>query len=1150
MARREYTAEFRLDARKSSGFSKAFREAQKELEQFQQEYKRLSSVQKDISAYQKQQAAIAATAKKLQNLAERQALYKQEIAETKSAGESTTALERKELELAQQIQSANIAIERQKQGLEKTSAALKAAKVNTGDLSGEAQKLASQMEDVKKKLTDAGMRVEELGEKSGNAFGRIKSALTAVGIVRGLKEVYEWFSACADAAVEYESAVTGVYKTVEGSSTQLGAISEGIQEMSTEIPATTTEIAAVAEAAGQLGIATDDVLDFTRVMIDLGEATNLTSDEAASALAKFSNITGTAASDYSRLGSTVVGLGNNFATTEADIVEMATRLASAGTLAGLTEAEIMALATAMSSVGIEADAGGTAMTQTLSAVETAVVQGGKDLQKFAEIAGVSAEEFASTWRNRPTAAIQSFIAGLGALDQKGESAVLVLDELGLSGVRQSNMLKSLGLASNTLSNAIELANTAWRENVALTEEANKRYATTASQQAMMQNAYNNLKVAIGDKLTPALREFYALATEVLSSITEFIQKDSVEDKISALTATFREQYYQMQDLEEQYGEICATMGETSSKAQLLKAKLDEETEAFRANSETQEEYLEQRGKVLSAYEEQASAYDATIVGIEQEWAGTQNLISRLTQLTEAEYQSAAAKQEILAIVDILNERIPELGLNYDMLTGKLNVTPEEVMHAARVDVDKNRKEADYQALTGAMQNESGLQQQYQKDYENQMAAYKLLQRKKKELEDLKVWEKYSGSDGSSGYRTPTGGVISEYEHGEMIGEVQGEINQAEAEWEAAKAVANESKAAWDDNIATQHELAESLATVSEETDAAVQPISELQGCTDELKASMSQLAAAYDDAYYAALESVSGQYALWDEADDIVAMSASSINTALESQIEHWQTYNANLANLGDRAADIEGLNEMLATFADGSAESINAVAGMAEASDEDLLQMVANWQMLQQEQQTTATNLAEVKTGITEVTDEMLREYTDAIKDMDLSDEAKESASSTILAFIEAADEMLPQVQAAYARLGNAALYALGQGTYIQPEGRQSRTGRTMYEANATGTTYAADAFIAGEEGPELILGRRGASVFPVQETQRIIDAIPHHGNGGSTQITFAPVYHLEGVSSAADLEAVLRDHDTEMREYIQQVIADAEKDTSRRRY
>ena len=145
--------------------------------------------------------------------------------------------------------------------------------------------------------------------------------------------------------------------------------------MSTEIPATTDEIAAVAEAAGQLGIQKDSLLDFTETMIMMGTATNMTADEAATSLAQFANITGTSADEYDRLGSTIVALGNNFATTESEITEMATRLASAGTLAGLTEAEILALSTAMSSVGIEAEAGGTAMTQTLSAIESAVTLG-------------------------------------------------------------------------------------------------------------------------------------------------------------------------------------------------------------------------------------------------------------------------------------------------------------------------------------------------------------------------------------------------------------------------------------------------------------------------------------------------------------------------------------------------------------------------------------------------------------------------------------------------------------------------------------------------------------------------------------------------------------------------------------------------------
>ena len=1203
-SRKEYEALFRLNAQLGGGFNSTFKSAQSELSAFRKEMQALNRTQSDIAAYQKQQAAVENTKKKLETLQQQYDNIQREIKETEGF---SSDLENKLLSKQQQIDKTSHSLEQQTDKLHQMDSALKEAGVNTGDLKAESAKLGTQMEELRKEQSKAAESAEDFGKSSANAFSEIQQAIAAAGIAVALKEIYEGYMACVASAGDFEESMSTVEALSGANAEELAALSAEAKDLGATTKFTAKESADAMTYMAMAGWDANDMLSGMDGMLQLaaasGEDLAQVSDIVTDNLSAF----GLTASDTAHFSDVLAAAATSANTNVSIMGETFKMSASVAGALGYSVEDVAVAVGLMANSGVKGSIAGTALKNTFNGLLEGVTLTGAAFGEY-EYSAVKADgtmkSFGSTIEelrgyfdqmteaervnNAMTIAgergYNGLLAILNATDEDYASLTASINNCSgaaakMAAIKMDNMNGQLTLAKsawdalkmsvgdqftpvmrkayeveakvfNGLSKFIEKHPTLIKAIAAVVAVVGTAIAALTAYAAIKKvvNALNLIPLVSG--AGPIVAVVAAVAGLTAGIVALASATNTEEEELAALSATSRKQYAQMQDLQDQYEEICATMGETSSEAQLLKAKLDQETEAFRANSETQEEYLEQRDKVLSAYEEQASVYDATITGIEQEWAGTQNLISRLTQLTEAEYQSAAAKQEILAIVDILNERIPELGLNYDMLTGKLNMTPEEVMSAARADVDKDRKEADYQAFKDAMQNESGLQQQYQKDYENQMAAYELLQRKKKELADLNAWEKYYGSDGSSGYRTPTGGVISDYEHGELIGKAQGEINKAEAEWKAAKAVADESKAAWDDNIATQHELAESLATVSEETDAAAQPISELQGCTNELKASMSQLAAAYDEAYHAALESVSGQYALWDEADDIVAMSASSINAALESQIEHWQTYNANLANLGDRAADIEGLNEMLATFADGSADSVNAVAGMAEASDEDLRQMVANWQMLQQEQQTTATNLAEVKTGITEETDEMLRKYTDTIKDMDLSDEAKESASSTILAFIEAADEMLPQVQAAYARLGNAALYALGQGTYVQPEGRQSRAGNTMYEANATGTTYAADAFIAGEEGPELILGRRGASVFPAQETQRIIDAIPNRGNGGSTQITFAPVYHLEGVSNAADLEAVLRDHDAEMREYIQQVVADAETDAARRRY
>lgn len=362
--------------------------------------------------------------------------------------------------------------------------------------------------------------LQQFMDSSGKAQDRVKalgSAFTSAGATMTKNVTLPLTglgTAAAKAAIDYESAFAGVRKTVDATEEEYSQLSDSIVEMSNKLPQSAADIAGVMEVAGQLGVrGTENLLNFTETMIMLGDATNLSSEDAATALARVMNIMGTSGDDVSRLGATVVALGNNFATTESEIVEMTNRLAAGAKLAGLTEAETMALAAAMSSVGIEAEAGGTAMTQTFNEIETAVVNGGESLDKFAAVAGMSSEEFAASWENRPIEAIQAFITGIGKLDEKGESAVLVLEDLGLTGIRQSNMLKSLGLASELLGDSIDMANQAWEDNSALTKEAETRYGTLASKISILWNNVKNLAISFGTLLMPAI-----------DKVTEIIQK--------------------------------------------------------------------------------------------------------------------------------------------------------------------------------------------------------------------------------------------------------------------------------------------------------------------------------------------------------------------------------------------------------------------------------------------------------------------------------------------------------------------------------------------------------------------------------------------------------------------------------------------------
>ncbi len=399
-----------------------------------------------------------------------------------------------------------------------------AAKVS--ELQGRLQSLATEMNVFSRMgsaMTNFGNTLQTVGGKMTGLGNTMTVGVTAP-IIAGVGAVVK-------SAMSWESAFAGVKKTNDEVVDSTGNVvysyadlENGLRGLAAQLPASHQEIAGVAEAAGQLGIKSQDVVSFTKTMIDMGESTNLSAEDAASAIAKIANITGLTSDEYQRFGSSVVALGNNFATTESDIVSMANRLAASGTLAGLTNQEILGLATAMSSVGIEAEAGGTAMTQTLAAIESAVAAGGEDLQKFAIVAGESSKEFASKWKNKPVEAIQDFIRGLGTLDERGASATMVLDDMGLSGIRQSNMLKSLALAADTMTGAVDMSNRAWNENTALTNEASTRYETTESKLKMLKNQVVDIAIDFGGPFVDALKNGLEASKPLIQTLSDMAKK--------------------------------------------------------------------------------------------------------------------------------------------------------------------------------------------------------------------------------------------------------------------------------------------------------------------------------------------------------------------------------------------------------------------------------------------------------------------------------------------------------------------------------------------------------------------------------------------------------------------------------------------------
>lgn len=356
----------------------------------------------------------------------------------------------------------------------------------------------------------------------GNAFTAVGNALKPISTLASTA-----LTGSTSKFAEFEEAFAGVKKTVEATPAQFARLSDEIRKMSKEIPATTTEINAVAEVAGQLGVSVDSLSDFTRIMIDLGNSTNVTADEASTNIARIFNIVNGGVNgnidNVKRFGSALVALGNNSATTEEEILNMTTRLAGAGSIYGITNQHLLALATAMSSVGLRAESGGSAVSTIMNNIEKSISSTSKSatqkISAFAELTDMTVEGFKQAWGENAFGTLMKVIKSLNSVRAEGDSVVSVLDDMGISNIRQTDTMLRLVSAADQVQYYIDLANGAWEENTALTNEANKRYETMQSKLTILKNAFEDFMVSIGEKIAPIIIPLIEKLTDFLNTLS-------------------------------------------------------------------------------------------------------------------------------------------------------------------------------------------------------------------------------------------------------------------------------------------------------------------------------------------------------------------------------------------------------------------------------------------------------------------------------------------------------------------------------------------------------------------------------------------------------------------------------------------------------
>ena len=474
-----------------------------------------SKIEANNKALEKLKTATGDTAKEEAKLTEENAKLQKELAEVDS---KLTAAEK---------------------GTNSWQTQLNGAQIQLYNLDAELEKNDKYLDEAKSSADGCATSIDEFGKQTDETTESVRSLgalLASEELSKFGKSIEEILTDCVKASMDFESSMAAVKRTTGMSDEEVKSLGEHFKTLSTEMPITTSELASIAANAGQLGIAKENVESFTTIMAQLATTTDLSAENASTMLAQFAAITGMDPADYDKLGSTVAALGDSSATTASKIVDMSQGIAGAASQAGMSESDILAISAAVGSIGIEAGAGSTAMSTLIQEIDKSTKTGGKKLDTFAKTSGMSSQEFVAAWKTDPASAMATFIEGLNDVERNGKSTVEILEELGITNVRQKRALIGLSEAGDLLSTSIEKGSQAWEENTALSEKAEIMYNTLEAKTTELESASNNLKIAVGDTLNPLLGDLAEKGTDILTKVTQFVQDHPQLTEALTLTA--------------------------------------------------------------------------------------------------------------------------------------------------------------------------------------------------------------------------------------------------------------------------------------------------------------------------------------------------------------------------------------------------------------------------------------------------------------------------------------------------------------------------------------------------------------------------------------------------------------------------------------
>lgn len=993
---------------------------------------------------------------------------------------------------------------------------------NLDEAAEAARKASEEVEKFGDKSEESGKQSEESSKKSRDGIKELQGVLASAGIAATLNEIKNGFFDCSEAAAQFETSTAMVATIADTSQKSLSDISKEVRIYSNETGEAASDMAEATYQAISASVNTADAASFagTATKLAVGGFTSATT--AVDVLTTAINAYGLAASDATQLSDYLITTQNLGKTSVDQLAQ------SVGNVIPLASAYNVQMDNLSSAYAV------------LTANGIATAESGTYLKSMLNELGDTGSDVSEVLLN-------STGKTFAQLMEQGYSLGDVMAMLGDAVDGDSTAFNALWSSTEAGIGALSLFNAgadkynsvldSMRTSAGATEKAYSTMAdTTDKSKQRMENSFNNLKISVGDVLNPALTQVYEGFTSVFAGMSDFVDEHPAvvaaisaiavgvggftgalaayniattaakfvteaftatlaanpfvlaaagivavtaaavtltgvlitqSDEYEGMTATCRDQYDELQNLNDQYSAACEQYGENSEAANSLRYQLDQLNDEFEANRQTVKEFVAECDGLVESHNKVMDAYNSSTSSIKDQELGTLALTQRLGELASQNSQTTASYTEMKAIIDQLNADVPGLGLTYDGVTESVEETVEAIKKAAKAQADSEYKAEQQQTYVDLLKEQSSLEQQIAEAEANLDAER---QRRGMHQDDVTGdWVKGIWTEDSPWIAWTSD--IDEYKKSleelqAAYDENQQTLSDIEGEWRGVAQAVEDAQ-----NQTVTYDEAVSMATSS------------AQSALDELTA-------AYDKAYQSARESIEGQIGLFDTMKTSSELSISDMEKAMQSQTDYLNLYSENLKKAAEYGLD-DGLIKSLSDGSEESAGYINAIIqnieklggsteGMPAAASKFVDEFNSKFEETTKAKDAFADSVAKMETDFDEKMDEIEQTMVGTVEKMEMTDEAAAAAKATIEAYCNAIRSMTGEAGSAAQAVANAAAAHL------------STTPSTTVSGHANGTLSAPeDVYIAGEEGPELIVGARGSEVFPAQETEKILSAV-----------------------------------------------------------